>query len=93
MMLLLCAVSFYVVLFRFCLLNVVYLICVVSIAVVLFSAFLFCYYYFFFLYLFVRFGKRGAKSLRGSVMAGLYRVAAAFVQGIQISDFTFILIL
>ena len=92
MMLLLCAVSFYVVLFRFCLLNVVYLICVVSIAVVLFSAFLFCYYYFF-LYLFVRFGKRGAKSLRGSVMAGLYRVAAAFVQGIQISDFTFILIL
>ena len=46
MMLLLCAVSFYVVLFRFVLLNVVYLICVVSIAVVLFSAFLFCYYFF-----------------------------------------------
>ena len=93
MMLLLCAVSFYVVLFRFDLLNVVYLICVVSIAVVLFSAFLFCYYYFF-LYLFVRFGnKKDAKSFRGYVMAGLYRVAAAFVEGIQISDFTFILIL
>ena len=73
--------------------NVVYLICVVSISVVLFNFFLFCYYYYFFLYLFVRFPSKKAARLRYDVMAAIFRVATAFVEGIRISDFTFILIL